>query len=296
LVYLGPQCRQSYRTKRSTCLHVPYALISQFKTALFANLCGSQRTQKIPAELAEELLSVAMSTAFLVRRKWKGVHGTGYHVCGMDQQSRCSYFAWADQLESAGHEHCTPNCSLTTLSEQVWTLLGTSPSEGTSPLHVQLCEFLSRSWKGESPVQGPSVKGEQLVALKRYDGFSPGRLSRRRFFCSRERLGNTVTTRLFEEISGHSWKWYWGDKSANKDRLVFESLELLALVARPAADISSWYSLLCVIFILATNRMVCDRFKKALMQLCGRQRDLYAVRHHVFGFQFEKLIRSVIGV
>jgi hypothetical protein len=85
--------------------------------------------------------------------------GTGYYVCGMDQQSRCSYFAWADQLESAGHERCTPNCSLTTLSEQVWTLLGTSPSEGTSPLHVQLCEFLSRSWKGESPVQGPSVKG-----------------------------------------------------------------------------------------------------------------------------------------
>jgi hypothetical protein len=75
--------------------------------------------------------------------------------------------------ESAGHEHCTPELLDDAIAEQVWTLLGTSPSEGTSPLHVQLCEFLSRSWKGESLSKGPSVKAEQLVALKRYDLIQP---------------------------------------------------------------------------------------------------------------------------
>jgi hypothetical protein len=264
-------------------------------------LCGSQKDPEDTSGTGRGNSSLCCDIhgISLVRRKCgKGVHkDRSYYVCGMVQQSRCNYFAWADQLESAAHEHCTPELQFDdAIAEQVWTLLGTSPSEGTSPLHVQLCEFLSRSWKFESPVQGPVGQSEQLVALKSYDLDSAQADLVDGAFCSRERLGNTVTARLFEEISRRTHGSGIGsDKSANRNRLAFESsLELLALVARPAADISSWYSLLCVIIYSSDkSNGLRSLAKRALMQLCGRQRDLYlAVRdHHVFGFQFEKLIQ-----
>jgi hypothetical protein len=115
------------------------------------------------------------------------------------------------------------------------------------------------------------------VALKSYDLDSAQADLVDGAFCSRERLGNTVTARLLEEISGRTHGSGIGsDKSANKDRLVFESsLELLALVARPAADISSWYSLLCVIIHSSDkSNGLRSLAKRALMQLCGRQRIL----------------------
>jgi hypothetical protein len=268
-----------------------------------AYLCGAQRD---PEDISE---SVRGKSPFvcdvhgisLVRRKCgKGVHkDQSYYVCGMDQQSRCNYFAWADQLESAAHEHSEPELQFDdAIAEQVWTLLSSSASEGTSPLHVQLCAFLNRFWTGESLIRGhpPAEESDLPVALKKYDFEAAQTDLVDGAFCSRERIENTVAARHFENISRHTPGGGIGSAtSTNSDRFVVESsLELLALVGRPAADISSWYSLLCVIIHSSDKSSgLRSLAKRALMQLSGRQRDLYlAVRdHHVFGFQFEKLIQ-----
>lgn len=264
-------------------------------------LCGSQRDTEDTRETGrgKSPFTCDIHGISVVRRICgKGVHkDRSYYVCGMDQQSKCNYFAWADHLESTAHEHCIPELQFDdAIAEQVWTLLVTLPSEATNPLHVQLCEFLSRLWKGESPIRGPAGESEQLVALKSYDLDSAQADLVDGAFCSRERLENTVAARLFEDISRRTHGGGIGDdKSANRERLVVESsFELLALVARPAADISSWYSLLCeIIYSSDKSNGLRSLAKRALIQLCGRQRELYlAVRdHHVFGFQFEKLIQ-----
>ena len=272
-------------------------------------LLGSQRDPEANDEIGKikpSCLCDVHGTNLVRRQCVAGVHkGRQYYVCGMDRQSRCNYFAWAEQFEAIGEEHIDPEMQFDdAIGEQVWMLLLLPATEGSNPIQAQLSLFLDTFSMRKALIQGQSQsdEGNQRLELKCYDLESARTDLYDGAFCSRERLGVTVTEKVFHNISNRSD----GGNSENSttrdggDLLLLEtSLELLALVGGPMSNsIATWSSLLCGVILSAEkSSKLRSLAKRALMQLCGGQRDRYlALRdHHVFGFQFEKLIRASEG-
>ena len=76
--------------------------------------------------------------------------------------------------------------------------------------------------------------------------------------------------------------------------LIYESLYLFSFVASPSQKWGpDWHPVLCAI-ITDASPTLCHLAKKLLKRLCGDNQDLYhRVRdHHVYGFQFRKLLRQ----
>ena len=79
------------------------------------------------------------------RRCSHGAHkNRRFYVCGMDRNSRCNYFKWADSEDKRqSNPSEISKCKYTDEIERyVWGILNKSGEDGSRPLCVQLCELI----------------------------------------------------------------------------------------------------------------------------------------------------------
>jgi len=181
----------------------------------------------------------------------------------------------------------------------IWKLLGSSLKKGSDLLQVQLCHFLATYTAGAALACKDEGATEQLSVLHGYDVQSAEKDLADGAFCSRERLYDISARDVLVKVAGNlqslRLKMERSSSREMKELFVEACLELLALVGGPKAEgSSSWFPLLCKI-ILSQGAESSPRSlaKRALLQLCGKQRELYlAVRdHHSFAFQFQELLK-----
>lgn len=252
------------------------------------------------------------------RRCSSGVHkNRRFYVCGMDRDSRCKYFKWADEDEVAVTTAKSKEKQKSRLAAEIesiiWNLLKKPTPENRSiPLHVKLCELIQEDVVLLSKSRVEQGKQNEENAIKSTLGSIYGEAEAMRdfldgVFCSREKLGGGMvcSPKQMGILPDHAS--FVG--SVKEDSSVEAALYLLAQIANAdgpagvehADDMTKWYSVLCEVISSKMPGTLRSQAKSALKRLCGGRRRKYlsVFDHYTFASQTRVVIynlqRSLLG-
>jgi len=253
------------------------------------------------------------------RRCSHGAHkNRRFYVCGMDRNSRCSYFKWAD-LEEGMETNLLegPTCKfMDEIGRYVWGVLNRADGVDTRSISDQLCDLLERDTHDQTtgavtlPFEGMGDNSEVsgTSGAENMPPSLPSRYDQRAamsdfvdgVFCAQQKLRSSTHSQQL--LNDHRRE---DGKTLNQsEATVFKSaLDLLSCVAHAAEgkqqgselQPSGWFPLLCEVLSSSKSLLYRALAKRALRRLCGEDRAIYhRVRdHYVFAFQFQKLLRDV---
>ena len=233
------------------------------------------------------------------RRKCSSMKGRKFFVCGKDRKLRCNFFAWADEDSLTGKAagRIDPVVDEST-GKAIWNMLNSSLPGSNTTIQALLCQFVTRNINLTPPLQeAGNAGGEQSSKLIDANGHEPGRdeyadgvhccRSRLQVLSSRDFLLSVLDWEQVYELLGSV------PSSRKKASVVVTALSLLSLIARPGGEATATWSPLLSELILSTKDSLPLKpvAKRALMQLCGRKRGLYATMraHYAFGYQRQQL-------
>jgi hypothetical protein len=228
--------------------------------------------------------------------------GKRFYVCAKPRGLRCNYFVWADEANEKAGKSLEDK---TSFQKSLQPILWNHFSEGQTPLHMRLCEFLEQEIfhgdQNEATPENDASPSEQEKTHRKlkscYDEDCLEHDMEDGVLCSRERLLDltrsppqvTAAAELPDDISVL-------DESIDYPELLLQSsLDLVTSMADYQTEgISRWFSFLCEISLSKSKKQsVRAMAKKALKTLCGENSTMYhSVRDHfAFGFQLRELFQ-----
>jgi len=234
--------------------------------------------------------------------------GKKFYTCPSDSYSRCNFFLWENEFDPDDEQQPLSHFN-DEVAKCLWGYISEPPgidSEAsevgfgrfrtTSSVSLLLCDFIATQASSLLKRHG-STNRDDLHSLDGIGVRDPFRELSDGVFCSRARLqnGTAVTKALASPLSIRSRASLLRSPSASQgaEMLVVETVEatfsLLALVAGPGAvSTSRWAPLLCEILLSAQDTVILRLCKRALFQLCGQQKGLYASTRANYSFSFHR--------
>lgn len=226
------------------------------------------------------------------RRYEKGsLKNKAFLSCSLDSRSRCSFFAWTSTMDENNGKSLFDEV----LARSLWQCLSFAPNGNELPTQHQLSDFVISlvkqlpdldfnqsvvTWKRSMKINGTMVSMSVADTLN-------GVLA------SRCRLHDSSIYAILESPddvllndSGFTDNW--------RKAVVEATTTLLCLVARAdGVAIEKWSQFLCEVMVSSQNNLfLVQQAKRALNQLCGKNKTLYSTirSQYTFGFHRERLI------